>query len=171
MPTSLNSPRSSIWPTACALRAPAAKKVTVLGTAAGEAITLSTLTLARHLARDARVVVVDLAASSPTIAAVSVDAFGARPCRADAGRGLVRASHHPGQALAAASGHGRPSRLRPQPAAIAAGDARDRCAAARLRPRAGRRRQRLRPPGRTADGACPRRRGARCLDGRRMRAR
>lgn len=53
---------------------PAAKKVTVLGTASGEAITLSTLTLARYLARDARVVVVDLAASSPTIAAVSVDA-------------------------------------------------------------------------------------------------
>jgi succinoglycan biosynthesis transport protein ExoP len=52
---------------------PAAKKVTVLGTASGDAITLSTLTLARHLARDARVVVVDLAASSPTIAAVSVD--------------------------------------------------------------------------------------------------
>jgi Mrp family chromosome partitioning ATPase len=52
----------------------AAKKVTVLGTAAGEAITLSTLTLARHLARDARVVVVDLAASSPTMAAISVDA-------------------------------------------------------------------------------------------------
>lgn len=52
----------------------AAKKVTVLGTASGEAITLSTLTLARHLARDARVVVVDLTAASPTIAAVSVDA-------------------------------------------------------------------------------------------------
>ncbi|MCP3374004.1 GumC family protein [Bradyrhizobium cajani] len=52
----------------------AAKKVTVLGTASGETVTLSTLTLARHLARDARVVVVDLAASSPTIAAVSVDA-------------------------------------------------------------------------------------------------
>jgi uncharacterized protein involved in exopolysaccharide biosynthesis len=52
----------------------AAKKVTVLGTASGEAITLSTLTLARHLAREARVVVVDLAASSPTIAAVCVDA-------------------------------------------------------------------------------------------------
>ncbi|MCA1473714.1 exopolysaccharide transport family protein [Bradyrhizobium sp. NBAIM08] len=52
----------------------AAKKVTVLGTALGEAITLSTLTLARNLARDARVVVVDLAASSPTIAAVSADA-------------------------------------------------------------------------------------------------
>lgn len=50
-----------------------AKKVTVLGTASGDAITLSTLTLARHLARDARVVVVDLAGSSPTIAAVSVD--------------------------------------------------------------------------------------------------
>ncbi|WFU28725.1 exopolysaccharide transport family protein [Bradyrhizobium sp. CB1717] len=52
----------------------AAKKVTVLGTASGESVTLSALTLARHLARDARVVVVDLAASSPTIAAVSVDA-------------------------------------------------------------------------------------------------
>lgn len=52
----------------------AAKKVTMLGTAPGEAITLSTLTLARHLARDARVIVVDLAAASPTIAAVSVDA-------------------------------------------------------------------------------------------------
>jgi uncharacterized protein involved in exopolysaccharide biosynthesis len=52
----------------------AAKKVTVLGTAPGEAITTSTLTLARHLARDARVVVVDLAASSTIIAAVSVDA-------------------------------------------------------------------------------------------------
>ena len=56
------------------LAGPAAKKVTVLGTASGEAITLSTLTIARHLARDARVVVVDLAASSPTIAAISVDA-------------------------------------------------------------------------------------------------
>ncbi|MDD1536767.1 MULTISPECIES: GumC family protein [unclassified Bradyrhizobium] len=52
----------------------AAKKVTVLGTASGETVTLSTLTLARHLAREARVVVVDLAASSPTIAAASVDA-------------------------------------------------------------------------------------------------
>ncbi|RXH34125.1 GumC family protein [Bradyrhizobium zhanjiangense] len=52
----------------------AAKKITVLGTAAGASITLSALTLARHLARDARVVVVDLAASSPTIAAVAVDA-------------------------------------------------------------------------------------------------
>ncbi|MCK1664306.1 exopolysaccharide transport family protein [Bradyrhizobium sp. 153] len=51
----------------------AAKKITVLGTAAGDSITLSALTLARHLARDARVVVVDLAASSPTIAAVAVD--------------------------------------------------------------------------------------------------
>jgi uncharacterized protein involved in exopolysaccharide biosynthesis/Mrp family chromosome partitioning ATPase len=50
-----------------------AKKVTVLGTAPADAITLSALTLARHLARDARVVVVDLTASSPTMAAVSVD--------------------------------------------------------------------------------------------------
>lgn len=52
----------------------AARKVTVLGTAPGDSITLSALTLARHLSRDARVVVVDLAGASPTIAAVSVDA-------------------------------------------------------------------------------------------------
>jgi succinoglycan biosynthesis transport protein ExoP len=51
----------------------AARKVTVLGTAAGESITLTALTLARLLARDARVVVADLSAASPMISAVSVD--------------------------------------------------------------------------------------------------
>ena len=51
----------------------AAHKVTVLGTASSEGITLTALTLARLLARDARVVVVDLAASSPIMAEVSVD--------------------------------------------------------------------------------------------------
>jgi succinoglycan biosynthesis transport protein ExoP len=49
------------------------QKVTILGTAAGEGIALTALTLARLLARDARVVVVDLASSSLTIPAVSVD--------------------------------------------------------------------------------------------------
>ena len=47
----------------------AARKVTVLGTASNESITLSALTLARLIARHARVVVVDLSASSPTISA------------------------------------------------------------------------------------------------------
>jgi uncharacterized protein involved in exopolysaccharide biosynthesis/Mrp family chromosome partitioning ATPase len=51
----------------------AARKVTILGTASGESITLTALTLARLLARDARVVVVDLSASSPMLSAVSVD--------------------------------------------------------------------------------------------------
>ena len=51
----------------------AARKVTVLGTASNESITLTALTLARLIARQARVVVVDLSASSPTISAVSVD--------------------------------------------------------------------------------------------------
>jgi succinoglycan biosynthesis transport protein ExoP len=51
----------------------AARKVTILGTASSESITLTALTLARLIARDARVVVVDLSASSPTISAVSVD--------------------------------------------------------------------------------------------------
>jgi tyrosine-protein kinase Etk/Wzc len=51
----------------------AGRKVTMLGTASGESITLTVLTLARHLARDSRVVVVDLAASSPTMLAISAD--------------------------------------------------------------------------------------------------
>jgi len=51
-----------------------AHKITVIGTASGESITLTTLALARLLARSARVVVVDLAGSSPTVAAASVDA-------------------------------------------------------------------------------------------------
>lgn len=51
----------------------AARKVTVLGTASNESITLTALTLARLIARHARVVVVDLQASSPTLQAVSVD--------------------------------------------------------------------------------------------------
>jgi len=51
----------------------AAHKITVLGTAGGEAITLTALTLARRLALQARVVMVDLEASSPAIQAVSVD--------------------------------------------------------------------------------------------------
>jgi polysaccharide biosynthesis transport protein len=51
----------------------AGHKVTILGTAASDSITLTALTLARQLSRDARVVVVDLAASSPTISAISVD--------------------------------------------------------------------------------------------------
>jgi uncharacterized protein involved in exopolysaccharide biosynthesis/Mrp family chromosome partitioning ATPase len=51
----------------------AARKITVLGTASNESITLTALTIARLIARNARVVVVDLAVASPTISAVSVD--------------------------------------------------------------------------------------------------
>ena len=50
-----------------------ARKVTVLGTASSESIALSALTLARLMARQAKVVVVDLAASSPMMSAASVD--------------------------------------------------------------------------------------------------
>ncbi|XSC46540.1 GumC family protein [Bradyrhizobium sp. RDT10] len=50
-----------------------ARKVTVLGTASGESITLTALTLARLMAQQAKVVMVDLVASSQTITAVSVD--------------------------------------------------------------------------------------------------
>jgi succinoglycan biosynthesis transport protein ExoP len=48
-------------------------KIVVLGSGPGESITLTALALGRLLARDARVVVVDLSASSPAFAAVSVD--------------------------------------------------------------------------------------------------
>jgi uncharacterized protein involved in exopolysaccharide biosynthesis/Mrp family chromosome partitioning ATPase len=51
----------------------AARKVTILGTASSERITLTALTLARLLAREARVVVVDLSATSLTISAISAD--------------------------------------------------------------------------------------------------
>lgn len=47
----------------------AGHKVTILGTALGDGITLTALTLARQLAREARVVVVDLAAGSPAMSA------------------------------------------------------------------------------------------------------
>jgi len=51
----------------------AARKVTVLGTASSGSITLTALTLARLMARQAKIVVVDLVATSPTMTAVSVD--------------------------------------------------------------------------------------------------
>ncbi|PAY04884.1 lipopolysaccharide biosynthesis protein [Bradyrhizobium sp. UFLA03-84] len=52
---------------------PAAHKVTVLGPATGESVTLTALTLARLMARQAKVVVVDLVASSPVLTVATVD--------------------------------------------------------------------------------------------------
>ncbi|OKO74831.1 Wzz/FepE/Etk N-terminal domain-containing protein [Bradyrhizobium sp. NAS96.2] len=52
---------------------PAAHKVTVLGPATGESVTWTALTLARLMARQAKVVVVDLVASSPVLTAATVD--------------------------------------------------------------------------------------------------
>src|SRR5712672_237812 len=51
----------------------AARKITVLGPAPSERITLTALSLARLMAQTARVVVVDLSASSATISLTSVD--------------------------------------------------------------------------------------------------
>lgn len=51
----------------------AARKLTILGTAAGDGTTLTALTLARLMARQAKVVVVDLVAASPALAAASAD--------------------------------------------------------------------------------------------------
>jgi succinoglycan biosynthesis transport protein ExoP len=52
---------------------PSARKITVLGTGHNDSISLTALTLARILARDAKVVLVDLSAASPTLKAVSND--------------------------------------------------------------------------------------------------
>jgi uncharacterized protein involved in exopolysaccharide biosynthesis/Mrp family chromosome partitioning ATPase len=54
----------------------AGRKVTILGTAPDERITSTSLTLARLLVRDARVLVVDLSAAPSAIAEVSVDPNG-----------------------------------------------------------------------------------------------
>jgi uncharacterized protein involved in exopolysaccharide biosynthesis len=51
----------------------ATRKVTVLGTASSDSITLTALTLARLMAQQAKVVVVDLVASSVTMTAASAD--------------------------------------------------------------------------------------------------
>ena len=50
-----------------------ARKITILGTASDQSITLTALAIARVMARRAKVIVVDLAGASPTIPAVSVD--------------------------------------------------------------------------------------------------
>ncbi|MGM4962391.1 GumC family protein [Tardiphaga sp. 1201_B9_N1_1] len=50
-----------------------ARKITILGTGHNDNITLTALTLSRILSRDAKVVLVDLASSSPTLEAVSND--------------------------------------------------------------------------------------------------
>lgn len=58
---------------AAMLRQGETKKVTVIGAHLDEGVTLVALTLARLLSRGAKVVLVDLAMSSPTLAAVSTD--------------------------------------------------------------------------------------------------
>ena len=110
----------------------AARKVTILGTASGEGITLTALTLARLIARDARVVMVDLAASSPMMSAESVDP--GAPGLAELMQGeasfaqIITKDRLSRVHLVNA---GRPGFDRAL-AAIAAADAGDRCAAAGL---------------------------------------
>jgi Mrp family chromosome partitioning ATPase len=50
-----------------------ARKIAILGTASSESITLTALTIARSMARGARVIVVDLSMTSPAISSESVD--------------------------------------------------------------------------------------------------
>ena len=142
----------------------AARKVTVLGTASSESITLTTLTLARLMARQAKVVVVDLVASSPTMAAVSADPVApglAELMQGEASFSQIITKDRLSRAHLVSAG--RPGFDRAH-APIAAVDARDRRAAAGLRPCAAGCRRGLRSAGRTADVAgaarswCPKRR-------------
>jgi uncharacterized protein involved in exopolysaccharide biosynthesis len=55
------------------LVAGSSRKVTILGTAPSTGVTLTALTIARAISRTAKVVLVDLAAASPTLSANSVD--------------------------------------------------------------------------------------------------
>lgn len=55
------------------LRGGAARKITVIGAHQDESVTLVALTLARLLSQNSKVVLVDLAMASPTLAAVSTD--------------------------------------------------------------------------------------------------
>jgi len=55
------------------LRNPGARKITVLGAASDESIAWTSLSIARLMARSAKVVLVDLTPSSSTISAVSAD--------------------------------------------------------------------------------------------------
>ena len=58
---------------AAMLRGGAARKITVIGAHQDESVTLVALTLARLLSRNSKVVLVDLAMASPTLATVSTD--------------------------------------------------------------------------------------------------
>ncbi len=55
------------------LREGVVRKITVIGAHQDESVTLTALTLARLLSKNAKVVLVDLAMASPTLAAVSTD--------------------------------------------------------------------------------------------------
>ena len=91
---------------------PAAHKVTVLGTAPDESITLTALTLARlHDAHQAKVVVVDLVSVLADDVGGVGRCFGAGACGIDAGRGVVLADHHQGPVVARPPGQRRPSRI------------------------------------------------------------
>jgi succinoglycan biosynthesis transport protein ExoP len=113
--------------------------------------TMTALALARVLAREARVVVVDLAFAAPRLAAVSVDPGG--PGLAD--HGVIRTNHHARAGLARAPRCGGPGPRRggrnPRFGTSAHGH---RGADAGLRSRGDRCRTGARPAGRANGGAC-----------------
>ena len=108
----------------------AARKVTVLGTASSESITLTALTLARLMAQQGE----SRGRRSRGILADDDGGVGrsgcARASRADARRSVVCADHHQRPAVARSSRQRRAPGFRPRAAAVAVARARDRRAAA-----------------------------------------
>ncbi|MEH2527350.1 GumC family protein [Bradyrhizobium sp. AZCC 2176] len=128
----------------------AARKVTVLGTASSESITLTALTLARLMSQQAKVVVVDLVASSPAIAAASTDPVAPGLAELMQGEASFAQIISRRPAVARSSRQRRTPGLRPRAAPIAAVDTCNRRAAASLRPRIAGCRVGLRSAGRIA---------------------
>ncbi len=125
------------------------RRVTVVGTMRNVGTTHAAISLARTLAQNANVVLVDLAFDAPNLSIISDRSQGARHRRTRARRGFVWRHHHPRPIFDGASGRDRQCRQR---WAVArrladAGDG-DRGVGAQLRSRGDRRRFRRRYPAR-----------------------
>ena len=88
------------------------RRVAVVGARRNMGTTLAAISLARALAKQGRVVLVDLALESPNLSVIASDRECAGPERAGAGVGVVRPDHHARPLFARAPDHGRERRRR-----------------------------------------------------------
>ena len=86
------------------------RRVIVVGTMRNVGTSHAAITLARSLAQDANVVLVDLAFGSPNLSVISDRSQRARHCRTRPRHGVVRRHHHPRPVFGCASGCDRQRR-------------------------------------------------------------